>query len=45
MIHGCGTPTRHAGGITLVDNDLVNLIATFAGAAIAALFVYSSRPA
>src|SRR5690349_12054573 len=37
MIHGCGTPTRHAGGITLVDNDLVNLIATFAGAAIAAL--------
>ena len=43
MIHGCGTPTRHAGGITIVDNDLVNLIATFAGAAIAALLVYSSR--
>ena len=40
LIHGCGTATRHAGGITLVDNDLVNLIATFAGAAIAALLVY-----
>jgi uncharacterized membrane protein len=25
-----------------VDNDLVNLIATFAGAAIAALFVHSN---
>ena len=45
MIHSCGTPTRHAGGITLVDNDLVNLIATFSGAAIAALLVYSSRAA
>jgi uncharacterized protein (TIGR00297 family) len=43
LIHGCGTPSRHAGGITLVDNDLVNLIATFAGAAIAALLVYSTR--
>ena len=43
LIHGCGTPTRHAGGITMVDNDLVNLIATFAGAAIAALLVYSTR--
>ena len=41
-IHGCGTPTRHAGGITLVDNDLVNVIATFAGAATAALLVYST---
>ena len=41
LVHGCGTTTRHAGGITLVDNDLVNLIATFAGAAIAALLVYS----
>ena len=43
LVHGCGTTTRHAGGITLVDNDLVNLIATFAGAAIAALFVHSNR--
>jgi len=45
LIHACGTPTRHAGGITLVDNDLVNLIATFAGAAVAALLVYSTRSA
>ena len=43
LIHGCGTATRHAGGITLVDNDLVNLIATFAGAAIAARLVYWNR--
>ena len=42
LVHGCGTATRHAGGITLVDNDLVNLIATFAGAAIAALFAHSN---
>lgn len=42
LVHGCGTPTRHAGGITVVDNDLVNLIATFAGAAIAALLVHST---
>ena len=42
LVHACGTTTRHAGGITLVDNDLVNLIATFAGAAIAALLVYST---
>jgi uncharacterized membrane protein len=41
-VHGCGTATRHAGGITLVDNDLVNLIATFAGAGIAALFAHSN---
>ena len=39
-VHGCGTPTRHAGGITAVDNDLVNLIATVAGAAVAALLVH-----
>ena len=42
LVHGCGTATRHAGGITLVDNDLVNLIATFAGAATAALLVHSN---
>lgn len=42
LVHGCGTPTRHAGGITVVDNDLVNLIATFAGAAIAAFLVHST---
>jgi len=41
-VHGCGTATRHAGGITAVDNDLVNLIATIAGAAVAALLVHSA---
>jgi hypothetical protein len=40
VVHGCGTATRHAGGITAVDNDLVNLIATVAGAAVAALLVH-----
>ena len=43
-VHGCGTATRHAGGLTAMDNDLVNLIATVAGAAIAAL-VHASRSA
>ena len=43
LVHGCGTATRHAGGITLVDNDLVNLNATFAGAVIAGLFVHSTQ--
>jgi uncharacterized protein (TIGR00297 family) len=41
LVHGCGTTTRHAGGITVVDNDLVNLIATFAGATVAAVLVHS----
>jgi uncharacterized protein (TIGR00297 family) len=43
-VHGCGTATRHAGGLAAMDNDLVNLIATVAGAAIAAL-VHASRSA
>ena len=43
-VHGCGTATRHAGGITAVDNDLVNLIATLAGAAVAALLVHYWAP-
>jgi uncharacterized protein (TIGR00297 family) len=41
-VHGCGTATRHAGGLAVVDNDLVNLIATLAGAAVAALLVHST---
>ena len=43
-VHGCGTATRHAAGLAAVDNDLVNLIATVAGAAVAAL-VQVSRTA
>jgi uncharacterized protein (TIGR00297 family) len=44
-MHGCGTATRHAGGLAAIDNDLVNLIATFAGAAVAALLVHSTHAA
>lgn len=35
-VHDCGAPTVHAGGIAWLDNDLVNLSATLAGAAVAA---------
>jgi uncharacterized membrane protein len=35
-VHDCGTPTSLAGGQTWMDNDLVNLLATFVGAAVAA---------
>jgi uncharacterized protein (TIGR00297 family) len=38
-VHSCGTTTRHSGGLTRMDNDLVNLIATVAGGTIAALVV------
>jgi uncharacterized protein (TIGR00297 family) len=30
-IHRCGSPTRRAGGIAGLNNDVVNLLATFAG--------------
>lgn len=35
--HHCGTPTDHVGGIALLDNDGVNLLATASGAAIGAV--------
>ena len=35
-VHTCGTVTRHSGGLAVLDNDLVNLIATVVGAAVAA---------
>jgi uncharacterized protein (TIGR00297 family) len=38
-VHSCGTTTRHSGGLTAMDNDLVNLIATVAGGAITALVI------
>ena len=38
-VHSCGATTRHSGGLTRMDNDLVNLIATVAGGTIAALVV------
>jgi uncharacterized protein (TIGR00297 family) len=38
-VHSCGTATRHAGGFAAMDNDLVNLIATVVGGAVAASIV------
>jgi uncharacterized protein (TIGR00297 family) len=35
-VHDCGTATVRAGGIPWLDNDLVNLCASLAGAAVAA---------
>jgi uncharacterized membrane protein len=31
-IHDCGAPTRHAGGLSWLENDGVNLIAALTGA-------------
>ena len=36
-VHDCGTPTALIGGREWMDNDLVNLIATFIGAGVAAV--------
>lgn len=36
LVHGCGTTTRHAGGLSAMDNDFVNLLATLVGGAVAA---------
>jgi uncharacterized protein (TIGR00297 family) len=33
--HDCGAPTRRIGGLAALDNDVVNLLATLAGAAVA----------
>jgi uncharacterized protein (TIGR00297 family) len=38
-VHGCGATTRHAGGLAVMDNDVVNLIATVVGGAVAASLV------
>jgi uncharacterized protein (TIGR00297 family) len=38
-VHSCGTVTRHAGGLAVMDNDVVNLIATVVGGTVAAFFV------
>ena len=32
-VHSCGTPTVHAGGISWMDNDVVNVLCTMIGAA------------
>jgi uncharacterized protein (TIGR00297 family) len=39
-MHNCGSSTRLVGGREWMDNDLVNLIATFVGAAVAVLLAY-----
>lgn len=38
--HDCGSVTRRVGGMTAVDNDAVNLLATLAGAVSAALLAF-----
>jgi uncharacterized protein (TIGR00297 family) len=42
QVHDCGAPTRHVGGLSLVDNDAVNLLATAVGAAAALLLAFGS---
>lgn len=39
-MHNCGSSTRLVGGREWMDNDMVNLIATFVGAAVAVLLAY-----
>ncbi len=39
-VHNCGSSTRLVGGREWLDNDMVNLIATFVGAAVAVLLAY-----
>ena len=40
IVHGCGTPTRPAGGLAWLDNDRVNLAATLVGAGVGALMAF-----
>jgi uncharacterized protein (TIGR00297 family) len=37
LVHRCGTPTRHAGGLTGFDNDAVNGVCSGVGALVAIL--------
>ena len=37
LVHDCGTPTRHAGGVVGFDNDAVNAVCSGVGALIALL--------
>jgi uncharacterized protein (TIGR00297 family) len=41
-MHDCGAPTRRAGGLARVDNDVVNLAATAVGAVVALLLAFGS---
>jgi uncharacterized protein (TIGR00297 family) len=37
LVHNCGTPTRHAGGVAGFDNDVVNAVCSGVGALVALL--------
>jgi uncharacterized protein (TIGR00297 family) len=37
-VHACGAPTRHAGGVAWLENDLVNVVCAFVGGATALLW-------
>jgi uncharacterized membrane protein len=37
LVHNCGTPTRHVGGVSSFDNDAVNAVCSGVGALIALL--------
>jgi uncharacterized protein (TIGR00297 family) len=37
LVHDCGTPTRHAGGVAGFDNDAVNAVCSGVGALVALL--------
>jgi uncharacterized protein (TIGR00297 family) len=41
-VHDCGSPTLRAGGMAVLDNDAVNLLATAVGAALALLLAFHS---
>jgi uncharacterized protein (TIGR00297 family) len=37
LVHSCGTPTLHSGGVAAIDNDAVNLVCSCIGALVALL--------
>jgi uncharacterized protein (TIGR00297 family) len=39
-VHDCGSPTLRAGGMAVLDNDAVNLLATAVGAVVALLLAF-----
>ena len=41
-VHVCGAPTRRVGGLAVLDNDAVNLVATLVGAATALALAFRS---
>lgn len=41
-VHDCGAPSRHVGGLAVMNNDVVNFLATLVGAAVAALLAFAA---